>query len=160
MKCEHSREKSKCRECGGGSFCGHGRIRSVCSICSPELVYKMYQRRAAKRKLRFDLTLNDFINIIAQPCALCGEPGHEPHGIDRKDNNRPYLISNSRSLCWPCNKLKAAWEEREFLDRVLKIARYHDKQRRELQKIHQAPKPAPELVFEHQAGKQTLQETV
>lgn len=32
-KCEHKREKSKCKECGGGSICEHQRIKSQCKEC-------------------------------------------------------------------------------------------------------------------------------
>ena len=28
--CEHGRERSKCKECGGASICEHGRMRSKC----------------------------------------------------------------------------------------------------------------------------------
>jgi len=32
-KCEHGRQKSQCKECGGGSICEHGRIKSQCKEC-------------------------------------------------------------------------------------------------------------------------------
>jgi hypothetical protein len=32
-KCEHGRERSHCKECGGGSICEHGRERSQCKDC-------------------------------------------------------------------------------------------------------------------------------
>ena len=31
--CPHGRERSKCKECGGGSICVHGRVRSRCKEC-------------------------------------------------------------------------------------------------------------------------------
>jgi len=31
--CEHDRERSKCKDCGGSSICEHGRIRSRCKDC-------------------------------------------------------------------------------------------------------------------------------
>ena len=31
--CPHGRERSKCKECGGGSICVHGRRRSRCKEC-------------------------------------------------------------------------------------------------------------------------------
>jgi hypothetical protein len=33
LKCEHNRQKTKCKECGGGSICEHNRIRSSCKEC-------------------------------------------------------------------------------------------------------------------------------
>ena len=32
-KCEHKRQKSKCKDCGGGSICEHKRQRSQCKEC-------------------------------------------------------------------------------------------------------------------------------
>ena len=31
--CEHGRQRSRCKECGGGSICEHDRVRSVCKEC-------------------------------------------------------------------------------------------------------------------------------
>ena len=32
-QCEHNRQRSQCRECGGGSICQHNRQRSTCREC-------------------------------------------------------------------------------------------------------------------------------
>ena len=32
-KCEHGRERSKCKDCGGGSICEHRRRRTRCKDC-------------------------------------------------------------------------------------------------------------------------------
>ena len=31
--CEHGRQKTKCKECGGGSICEHNHIKSICKEC-------------------------------------------------------------------------------------------------------------------------------
>ena len=31
--CQHGRQRNKCKECGGSSICQHGRIRSRCKEC-------------------------------------------------------------------------------------------------------------------------------
>ena len=31
--CEHGRQRSQCKECGGASICEHGRQRSQCKEC-------------------------------------------------------------------------------------------------------------------------------
>ena len=46
-KCEHGRERSRCKECGGSSICEHGRRRGRCKECGPQAV------RPPKRKLTF-----------------------------------------------------------------------------------------------------------
>lgn len=32
-KCEHGRQKSYCKECGGSGICEHGRLRYRCKGC-------------------------------------------------------------------------------------------------------------------------------
>ena len=32
-KCDHGRQKSNCKECGGGSICEHGKLKSNCKEC-------------------------------------------------------------------------------------------------------------------------------
>ena len=32
-KCEHGRQRSHCKDCGGGGICEHGRRRSGCKDC-------------------------------------------------------------------------------------------------------------------------------
>jgi hypothetical protein len=34
--CPHQRERSRCKECGGGSICQHQRQRSRCKECCQE----------------------------------------------------------------------------------------------------------------------------
>ena len=34
--CEHKRQRSACKECGGGSICEHNRIRSQCKACQAD----------------------------------------------------------------------------------------------------------------------------
>jgi hypothetical protein len=31
--CQHGRQRSRCKECGGGAICQHGRVKSVCKEC-------------------------------------------------------------------------------------------------------------------------------
>ena len=32
-RCEHGREPSRCKDCGGSGLCEHGRVRSRCKDC-------------------------------------------------------------------------------------------------------------------------------
>ena len=32
-KCEHGRQKSRCRDCGGSSICEHGKVKDRCREC-------------------------------------------------------------------------------------------------------------------------------
>ena len=126
MKCEHEKEKTRCIECGGGSICLHQVVRSNCSICAPESVWKRYAHQAARRGLKFELTLAQFQEITSRPCAYCNEYGYG-RGIDRKNNFEGYTPGNSQSCCAPCNKMKSDIAEHTFLGRVLKICRHQEK---------------------------------
>jgi hypothetical protein len=125
-KCEHDREKSVCKECGGGSICEHQIVRSTCSICSPDSVFQMYKYKAEKRGLRFELTLAQFKYIVQRSCVFCGEYGYG-RGIDRKDNSKGYVFENCQACCGFCNFMKRAESQERFLHQVLKIARHQQK---------------------------------
>ena len=50
IKCEHGREPDKCKEeCGGSSFCQHGRQRSRCQKCAGSGLCKHGRERAKCR---------------------------------------------------------------------------------------------------------------
>jgi|SRR6266404_2568500 len=125
-KCPHEKEKSRCRDCGGGSFCLHGIIRGTCSLCDPEKVLVRYQRQARERGLRFELTLEQFKQIVFQPCYYCNEWG-QPRGVDRRNNFEPYLPGNCVSCCARCNRYKTNEAESVFLGHVRKICTHQDK---------------------------------
>lgn len=44
--CKHNRERSKCKDCGGGSICEHNRQRSACKDCGGASVCKHNRRRS------------------------------------------------------------------------------------------------------------------
>ena len=128
-KCEHGRQRSVCKDCGGGSICEHSIVRGTCSICSPDLVFRAYQRKAADRGIPFALTEDKFREIVQRPCVFCGEWGY-PRGVDRRDNFKGYVPDNCQSCCGPCNFLKRAENQHTFLGLIFKIARYQEKLRR------------------------------
>jgi hypothetical protein len=105
--------------------CPHDRVKSTCSVCSVELVYRQYQYKAEARNLTFRLTLDEFKKIIEQPCHYCGE--YEVMGVDRVDNRVGYLLSNSVPCCMECNFMKRNMDKHRFVNRAVKIARHQDK---------------------------------
>ena len=44
--CEHSRERSKCKECGGSGICEHGRQRSQCKDCGGSQICEHGRQRS------------------------------------------------------------------------------------------------------------------
>ena len=66
--------------------------------------YKTYAKNANTRNIQFTLSEQDFAEIVAQPCYLCGLQG--PSGIDRFNNKIGYLKENCRPCCGHCNLIK------------------------------------------------------
>ena len=45
-KCEHGRERSRCKDCGGSGLCEHGRERSKCKDCGGSGICKHGRQRS------------------------------------------------------------------------------------------------------------------
>jgi len=67
-------------------------------------VYKTYAKNANTRNIQFTLVEQDFSEMIAKPCYLCGLKG--PSGIDRFNNQIGYVKENGKPCCGHCNLLK------------------------------------------------------
>lgn len=113
-----------------------------------------YRRNAERRGYKWELTKENFLDLVGQDCAYCGAKpkhkeylanvGHGPggtnirqkvrslepvNGIDRKDNDVGYVLINCVPCCTTCNFLKKMLSAEQFIEHVLKIALYHDKER-------------------------------
>ena len=49
-KCEHGRQRSKCKECGGSGICQHGRRRSRCKECGGASICQHGRQRSRCKK--------------------------------------------------------------------------------------------------------------
>lgn len=69
-KCDHGRQKSKCKDCGGGAICTHGKVRSRCVDCKGGQICEHSRLRTFCR----DCGGNSFCihNIIRSKCKECG----------------------------------------------------------------------------------------
>ena len=70
--------------------------------------YCNYKSYVKKRNILFNLTREEFNDIISNICYICGKQNSELHqnGIDRKDNQIGYVVSNCISCCGECNFMK------------------------------------------------------
>jgi len=92
-----------------------------------------YKRAARKRNLEFDLSKEEFKEIVTQNCFYCGiEPQERKpqksyngsmkmHGVDRKDNEIGYTIKNSVSCCSTCNFMKLKMTIDDFVNHIKRI---------------------------------------
>lgn len=94
--------------------------------------YYSYKVGAKRRNLKFDLTFNQFREIISGTCRYCGfksvfnKDTKESlvNGVDRVDNTKGYHMTNVAACCTKCNSMKSNLTEFDFLKQVAKI--YHN----------------------------------
>ncbi len=88
--------------------------------------YFNVKSRANSRKLEFDLSFEEFLELAKLNCIYCGtEPSNiskAPNnngdflyqGIDRIDNNKGYVLENCAPCCRACNIAKNSRSVQEF----------------------------------------------
>lgn len=92
-----------------------------------------YETLASKRNYTFELTREQFIELMYQDCSYCGSiPSnsrkipvtHEIiyyNGIDRIDNTKGYTIENTTACCKRCNMAKNDLSMEEFKNLIKRI---------------------------------------
>ena len=97
--------------------------------------YGAYKRAAHLRGLTFELTKEQFMDIVSKPCIYCGVDKSQiyrknnPHrngmfkytGIDRYDNTKGYTVENCVPCCTKCNRMKLDMTPDEMLAQMKKI---------------------------------------
>lgn len=100
-----------------------------------ERYYNHYKGSAVRRKygdIKFELTLDEFKQVVSQKCHYCNDYGTSEKcilksdkqkisnlcGIDRKDNTKGYTIENSLPCCGICNWMKSDYTYEEFLEQM------------------------------------------
>lgn len=117
------------------SNCRHIRHNKPLNV----LEYKAfcYYRTGAKvRNLNWNLTEEQFKNLIKGNCVYCGSEATERktiaykneyeriNGIDRVSSEKGYDIDNCVSCCSKCNLMKSNFSKEVFLNHVSKIYNY------------------------------------
>lgn len=98
---------------------------------------KRYRLNANSRGLRFELSDEDFIRMLGEPCFYCGvvragvirndrnpDRVYRHNGIDRL-NGGNYSLENCAPCCWSCNRAKSDMTAAEFLEKCRTIAARH-----------------------------------
>jgi cytochrome c5 len=103
-------------------------------------VWNEYVNGSQKRKLQFDLTREQFRDLITKNCHYCDSPPSSVklkyqastnwgkfvyNGIDRMDNSKGYTSSNSITCCSSCNIAKGTLSYYDFIEKARKIALFH-----------------------------------
>lgn len=120
--------------CRGGDWSKAGNgSRKEPGVAAINNYYSDYKFNAKNKKIFFNLTIDEFKDLIFNSCYYCGEEPnkyfHPPkanggiycNGVDRKDNKKGYEINNCVSCCSKCNYFKNKLSEEQFLKLIEKI---------------------------------------
>lgn len=107
-----------------------GRKRQTGLRC----VWYLYRRKASKRKIAFQLTLEELSEIVVMNCEYCGSSPENQikthdgngirlkyNGIDRVDTNDSYFIGNVVPCCKNCNYSKGEMSIEEWKNHIRKM---------------------------------------
>lgn len=99
------------------------------------IIYRQYKSAAKNKNIIFNLSLNQLIEIISQPCVYCGKndirknhyTGEEfsLNGIDRINSNEGYYIGNVQPCCSICNYAKRTMPEVEFISWIISVYNHY-----------------------------------
>lgn len=96
-------------------------------------LFYAYQRSAEKRDISFELSKEQFKEIVTKPCIYCGDVcqatyrkkscnGDYPYtGIDRYDNEKGYTVDNCVPCCKVCNRMKSNLSVLFFKEHIQKV---------------------------------------
>lgn len=103
-------------------------------------LYYTYKHGAKSRNYSFNLTKEEFKTITSNNCHYCNKIPSQVknkqakkspfskdyiyNGIDRKDNNIGYELSNCLPCCKTCNIMKTDMKYEDFIEHISKIYNY------------------------------------
>lgn len=105
-------------------------------------LYSRYKRTARIANREFDIGMSMFTFIVTSNCHYCGRPpsnsvfsgkrekyneGINFSGIDRKDNDKGYVLSNCVSCCIICNHAKHTMSYDEFMQYLDDLVKFRTK---------------------------------
>jgi hypothetical protein len=85
--------------------------------------YASYKTRSKRDVISFNITFEEFADIITRPCIYCGEI-ILPRGLDRINNEGGYEPDNVAPCCAMCNYMKQEYTAEDFKAQIYKIANY------------------------------------
>lgn len=122
-----------------GCYKAEGLNKKQEGVASFNHQYRGYLARARthKKNITFELTKDQFRDIVTKPCHYCGmnhsnktmaKPTSNgaflSNGIDRVDSSKGYTVENSVACCRYCNMMKNSMSVEDFLSHIKRIY-YH-----------------------------------
>lgn len=81
--------------------------------------FSHYKTSAKRRNHEFNLTFEEFSEIVNNSCHYCGSRYDIHNGIDRKDNTKGYIKDNCLPCCKYCNIAKRDRTYDDFISWIL-----------------------------------------
>lgn len=133
----NSMKKGKHKSCGCLNREPRPHKRLPNSLALKRSLYNNYRSSANKRQYQFNLSLDEFVELIEQDCHYCGmvptnsensaniinHDSYKYNGVDRVDNTKGYSLDNCVPCCTTCNLSKLDLSVHEFkswIERVYK----------------------------------------
>ncbi len=89
-------------------------------------LYLTYRCRARRHGRVFEISVEEFAELIGRPCSYCGSPPSQLYGrkgrqcryngIDRIDSRCGYTLENAQACCGICNRAKSNLTEQQFAE--------------------------------------------
>jgi len=94
----------------------------------PHIKIARYKNSAKRRNIEWLLTDDEATVVLERECFYCGKEPELSNGIDRKDNDGPYIMTNIVTACKECNWMKGTVHIDDFLEQCRKVAQKNPKQ--------------------------------
>jgi hypothetical protein len=114
---------------------------NICKICvtkerkkeynTLDKKLKAFKKSAIDRDYEWKLTDKEAIDFFNDVCYYCGKEsieGEDMNGIDRVVNSIGYINDNCVSCCGMCNNMKRAYDQTDFIQKCIEIAKLHSKE--------------------------------
>lgn len=89
-------------------------------------IYHDYTYSAKKRNIRFEISKNEFNDIVKYCCYYCKNTNdNNKNGMDRLDSDKSYTKDNIVSCCGTCNKMKNDYKLYEFIATINSIVEHN-----------------------------------
>lgn len=115
------------------------RVRLPHGVAAMRRVYRSYRKNARERGLAWNLSIEEFEGVAAQPCHYCGALATNTwgdndlyngawnyNGLDRIDSSKGYTPDNVVPCCTRCNYAKHDMTTAEFKAWVQRVYGHMD----------------------------------
>ena len=126
--CSDCRKTKAIEDFGGFKTCNACRDRGKDRKRDDESCNKKFNYRSLYNSYKnddpdFDLSLEDFVEMVVSKCEYCGyrDLAKGYIGVDRVDSSMPHILGNCVPCCWVCNRMKGDMDVHEWIRHMNRI---------------------------------------